>query len=293
MICPIERIIYGDVLIIINFSMDFLALYITAKIMHLKLNSKRITLSSLIGALYSLVILSLNLSSAISGIISLAMAFLLTVTAYGKQKRITLLKNTVVFYIVNFALGGGITAICNILNIWQNKRNLMINGTFDVLYGDLPFGLLVLLALLCGAFSLVSGKLIKKKSAEKSCSLHITFNQNSTTLEALVDSGNLLREPLSGKPVIITAFNDMRKLIPIELIPLFKNKDTGCLGNNLYSAKVRIIPISTVNGNNLLFGLLPDKVSVDEKIVDVYVAITSDNDNFGGFSAVVPLEITQ
>ena len=161
MICPIDRIIYGDVLIIINFSMDFLALYITARIMHLKLNPKRITLSSLIGAIYSLVILSLNPSSAISGIISLAIAFLLTVTAYGKQKKITLLKNTAVFYIVNFALGGGITAICNILNIWQNKRNLMINGTFDVLYGDLPFGVLVILALLCGAFSLVSGKLIK------------------------------------------------------------------------------------------------------------------------------------
>ena len=273
--------------------MDFLALFITAKIMHIKLDSKKITLSSIIGAIYSLVILSLNLPQIISGIISIAMAFLLTFTAYGKQKISTFSKNTVVFYIVNFALGGGITAICNLLNIWQNKRNLMINGTFDVIYGDLPFGILALLALLCCIFSLVSGKLIKKKSAEKSCTLFITFNQNSTTLEALVDSGNLLREPLSGKPVIIVSYSEMRKLIPIELIPLFKNKDTSCLENSIFSAKIRIIPISTVGGNSLLFGLLADKVRLNEKEVDVYIAITPESNDFGGFSAVVPLEITQ
>lgn len=293
MIWLIERIIYGDVLIIINFSMDFLALFITAKIMHIKLNSKKITLSSFIGAIYSLVILSLNLPPMCSGIISIGMAFLLTFTAYGRQKTTTFLKNTFVFYIVNFALGGGITAICNLLNIWQNKRNLMINGTFDVLYSDIPFGILALLALLCGLFSFVSGKLIKKKSAETICSLSISFNQNTITLEALVDSGNLLREPLSGKPVIIVSYSEMRKLIPIELIPLFKNKDTSCLEKSIFSAKIRIIPISTVGGNSLLFGILADKVILDKKEVDVYIAITPDSNDFGGFSAVVPLEITQ
>lgn len=293
MIWLIERIIYGDVLIIINFSMDFLALFITAKIMHIKLNSKKITLSSIIGAIYSLVILSLNLPPMCSGIISIGMAFLLTFTAYGRQKTKTFLKNTFVFYIVNFALGGGITAICNLLNIWQNKRNLMINGTFDVLYSDIPFGILALLALLCGVFSFVSGKLVKKKSAETTCSLSISFNQNTIMLEALVDSGNLLREPLSGKPVIIVSYSEMRKLIPIELIPLFKNKDTSCLENSIFSAKIRIIPISTVGGNSLLFGILADKVILDKKEVDVYIAITPDSNDFGGFSAVVPLEITQ
>lgn len=293
MICLIERIIYGDVLIVINFSMDFLALFITAKIMHIKLNSIRITLSSIIGAIYSLVILSLNLPNFLSGIISIAMAFLLTFTAYGKQKIQTFIKNTIVFYIVNFALGGGITAICNLLNVWQNKRNLMINGTFDVIYGDLPFGILAFLAILCGIFSLVSGKIIKKKKTEKNCSLLIAFNQNTITLEALVDSGNLLREPLSGKPVIVASYSYMRKLIPIELIPLFKSKDTSCLENNIFSSKIRIIPISTVSGNNLLFGLSADKVFLNEKEIDVYIAITPDSNNFGGFPAVVPLEITQ
>ncbi len=278
---------------IINFSMDFLALYITAKIMHIRLKTRKITLSAIIGAVYSLIILTFNKNSFFSGFISFSIAFLLTFTAYGKQKTKNYIKNTVVFYIVNFALGGGITAICNLLNMWQNKRNLIINGTFDVLYGDLPFGLLVLLAIVCGTVSLVSGRIIKKKVAQKECELEILLCQSSIKIKALVDSGNLLKEPISGKPVIITAFEAIRKLIPVELIPLFKTKNIDCLENNLYMSRIRLIPTSTVTGQGILFALFPDNVSVNGKEVDVYIAINTDTDNFGGFSAIVPNEIIQ
>jgi len=163
----IERVVYGDVLMVINFSMDFLALYITGKIMHNRQRPFFLTLSAVIGAVYSLVILSLDSDGIIGGTVSILAAFLLTFVAYGKQKISVLIKNTAVFYIVNFALGGGITALCNLLNMWQNKQNVMINGTFDVVYGDIPLGLLVILGPLCGLFSLVSGKLIKKKTAQR------------------------------------------------------------------------------------------------------------------------------
>ena len=289
----IERVIYGDVLMIINFSMDFLALYITAKIMHIRLKNRRITLSAILGAVYSLIILTFNKNSLLSGFISFAIAFLLTFTAYGKQKTRDYIKNTIVFYIVNFALGGGITAICNLLNMWQNKRDLMINGTFDVLYGDLPFGLLVILAIVCGIVSLISGKIIKKKAAQKECELEIHLNRIEIKIKALVDSGNLLKEPISGKPVIITAFEAVRKIIPVELIPLFKTKNTDCLENNIFFSRIRLIPTSTVTGQGILFALFPDRVSVDGKEVDVYIAINTGTDNFGGFSAIVPDEIIQ
>ena len=160
----IERVIYGDVLMVINFSMDFLALYITAKIMHVKLINYKITISAAIGALYSLFILGFNINDSLTMILSLILSFVLTITAYGKQNIKSLIKNTAVFYLVNFSLGGGITAICNLLNVWQSKRNIMINGTYDVLYGDLPFGLLVLIGLFCGIFSLVSGNIVKRKT---------------------------------------------------------------------------------------------------------------------------------
>ena len=273
--------------------MDFLALYITAKIMHIKLANHKITLSATIGALYSLFVLGFNVSDSLIGLFSFLLSVVLTRTAYGKQNIKTLAKNTAVFYVVNFSLGGGITAICNLLNIWQSKRNLMINGTYDVLYGDLPFGLLVLTGLLCGAFSLISGKIIKRKTAEKTCELDITLDNNKVTLTALVDSGNLLKEPISGKPVVITTFESVRKIIPIELFGLFRNKDTDSLKKSDYSSRIRLIPASTINSKGLLFAFSPDSVILDKASVDAYVAITNEIESFGGYPAIVPNEITQ
>ena len=276
---------------IINFSMDFLSLYITAKIMHIKLKNYKITLSAFLGALYSLAVLGLNLTDNITIILSLALSFIMTLTAFGKQKLKPLTKNTAVFYLVNFSLGGGVTAICNLLNIWQSKRNIMINGTYDVLYGDLPFGLLVVVGFLCGIFSLFSGKIIKKKTAEQVCEISITLNKTTTSLTALVDSGNLLKEPISGKPVIITTFESVRKIIPIDLFELFKHKNTECLQTSNYNSKIRLIPASTVNHKGLLFAVYPDEIIINDKPTDAYVAITNDIDSFGGYSAIVPYEI--
>ena len=289
----IEKVIYGDVLLVINFCMDFLALYITAKIMHLKIRKARMTAASCMGALYSLVILSPHLSWG-SGIIpSLAIAFLITATAYGKQNFKERLKNTSIFFIVNFSLGGGITALCNLMNIWQNNRNIVINGAFDTLYGELPFGMLVLLGGICGIFSLMSGKLIKKKTAEQVCEVTITFNKKVLTLKALVDSGNLLKEPISGRPVIIAAFESVRQTLPVELIPLFKNKNTSNIENIDPNAGIRAIPVSTVNSKGILFALLPDSVKLNGKEIDVCLALTGETKSFGGYPAVVPSEIIQ
>lgn len=287
----IESVIYGDVLMVINFSMDFLSLYITAKLLHIKINQLKLTLSAILGAVYALLVLYFNLSSYLNFLFSVITAFLLSFTAFGKQTTKNIIKNTCIFFLVNFALGGGITAICNTLNIWKNSRNIMINGTVDVLYGDLPFGLLIILALLCGIFSFLSGKIIRKKATAKECEIKVTLNKQSVTLKGLIDSGNLLKEPISGKPVIIATFNSLRKIIPPELFDLFKNKSSDVPYNCQSLSRIRIIPTSTVNDRGILLGISPDDVVLDKKNVDVYIAITNDKDSFGDFSAIVPNEI--
>ncbi|MBQ8404697.1 MAG: sigma-E processing peptidase SpoIIGA, partial [Clostridia bacterium] len=44
--------IYGDVLFIINFSMDFIALFICGKIMHFRMNPWRMALAATLGGVY-------------------------------------------------------------------------------------------------------------------------------------------------------------------------------------------------------------------------------------------------
>ena len=47
-----EQVVYGDVLFIINFSMDFLSLYVTAKFIHLRLRLVPAIAAAAIGAVY-------------------------------------------------------------------------------------------------------------------------------------------------------------------------------------------------------------------------------------------------
>lgn len=290
---PTERIIYGDVLLVINFSMDFLSLYITAKIMHIKLNSFRITSAAVIGALYSLFILGINASQLVSALFSIAFSFLMCSIAYGKFKFARYIKNTSVFYIVNFALGGGITAICNLLNMWKNNKSLWINGTYDVLYGDIPFGLLLVLACFCGALSLFSGKIIKKQKSIKTAEIEIVIQKQNVLLTALIDSGNLLREPISGKAVIVACYSSLRSVIPTELLDLFKNQDISTTRNEELLSKLRLIPTHSVGKNGLLFALLPDSVKVNGNPVDAYVAVDTAKNSYGEYQAIIPSALTE
>ncbi len=273
--------------------MDYLALFVTAKIMHIKIKNPRLTASAVIGALYSVLIIAFSVNSPLSVFLSILISVIMTKIAFGKQKALSFVKNTIVFYIVNFSLGGGITAICNLLNMWKNKRGIMINGTFDTLYGDLPFGLLVIVASFCGLFSLISGKIIKNRSSKKECTLEISVNNNTITTQALMDSGNLLKEPISGKPVIVVGFETMRSIIPMDIFNVFKNKDLNISDPVFQKARIRFIPATTVGGQGLLLALSPDHARVDEKEIDAYIAIDTQNKEYDGYSAIVPQILLQ
>jgi len=288
-----ERVLYGDVLLIINFSMDFLALYITATILHLKRSNIRMTAAAVIGAVYSLLSVMSTHSTFTSALISVAVSVLLCFTAYGKHKKTYFLKIAIVFYCVNFALGGGITAICNLLNIWKNTKNIHINGTFDVLYGDIPFGLLALLAIVCGIISVFSGRLAAKNKKTEETEFTITANGSTVKLNGLIDSGNLLTDPLSGRPVIVVCYDSVRSLLPTELLRFIKTKDPALLNLENLPPKTRLIPVCTVGKNSLLFAFLPDNILLEGRQVDAFIAIDTNTASYGGNNAVIPAVLTE
>jgi len=277
---------------VINFSMDFLALYVTASIMHVKPKSKRLTLASAIGAFYSLFVLLFGINGLFGAFLSVAISCLMTYAAYSRQRPSDYLKNTAVFYLTSFALGGGITAICNLLNVWQNSRGIEINGAFDVIYGDVPFGIFVILAIVCALLSRFGGRLAKEKAAKRECTLDITLGSHSVTLSALVDSGNLLKEPISEKPVIIATYDSARKILPLDMLQAYRSVSFPDADMLSRYPKLRIIPTSSVGGSRLLLAFCPDRISIDKKEVDAYLAIDPASSDFGGFKAIVPSVIT-
>ena len=97
-----------------------------------------------------------------------------------------------------------------------------------------------------------------------------------------VDSGNFLRDPLDGKPVVLLS----RKAV--SHLPAFvrRSLETGCAEGEM-RRRMRVIPARSVGGERLLYGFVPDSVT-DEKgrRLDVVVAM-GDGAGFGGNDGLI------
>ena len=101
--------------------------------------------------------------------------------------------------------------------------------------------------------------------------LIIIHADNKYYLNAFLDTGNKLREPFSDMPVIIV--------------------DKSKLNIDLDEQKIRLIPVTTVNGTDMLKSFKPDKIIIKsssgkEVIENAYIAF-SDNISDKNYSAIL------
>lgn len=137
---------------------------------------------------------------------------------------------------------------------------------------------------------LALGRRIKRKSKDQVAVLGVTSGEKTVELSAYRDSGNLLREPISGLPVIILGRENMEKIVPEGLRSVFfseKDSDRVSLSD---ARRVRIIPIMPVGtgGARILFGYVPDKITLNGKEVKACIALDKGNTSFGGCEALLP-----
>lgn len=289
-----EQIIYGDILFIVNFSMDFLALFITAKIMHMKLNIGAPVLAAAIGSFYAVASIFYSGNAIISLFLHIGVSFLMCYIVFGTGGLLFFIRSSLLFWAVSFSLGGTMTALFNLVN--RQRSHVFMNGNITEVYSEISITWIVLFAVLSGFISIISGRLFRQKNAERMVNVTAEFEGKKIILECICDSGNFLREPASARPVIITCYNNLYPLLPQELRYAFKRKNTTALSeiNIKYIKHIRIIPISTVGHSGILLGFLPDRITVDGIDREACIAI-DNNDNpvnvkngYNGYAAVVP-----
>lgn len=287
-----EQIIYGDVLFIVNFSMDFLTLFLLGKIIHAKISVFSLILSAAIGALYA--VISIFCKSGMLGfLINISVSMLMTYIAYGMNCIISLLKNTLILYTLGFLIGGSMTALFTLANQGLAGRNIILNGQNRIMYSDIPFFTFVIIAVLSLFLSYLCGILIKKKTDISSALIKIEFMGKSIEVRGLVDSGNLLCEPAGGRPVVIFSYTALEALIPPGLKPLFSEQKLGILefAGTQTVKRIRIIPISDVGSKGLLVGFIPDKAYINSKEKEICIACSPDKESFGELPCLIPASI--
>lgn len=287
-----EREVYVDLYFLINACMDLLGLLLTAILLHRRIRRWRAVASACLGGLYAVASLLL-LGGGMLGFAAdclTALIMVLIALPPGKEagawkKTTRVLKNSAVYALVSMILGGVMTALYSLLN--------RLELPLDALQGEGPSAFLfALLTLISGLITVKGGRFLGISQKTRSVTLHITMFEKNVTLSALVDTGNLLRDPVSGRGVIVAELKSLAHVLPRGLEEAIKTGDyTKWLSSHQNSRITRLIPTKTANGESLLLAVIPRHLTVDtgKEVYDAdyLIAPTPLGDSANGFEALI------
>lgn len=295
--------VYLDIVFIENVLMNYIILFTCVILLKIQLKKIRIFLASSIGAVYT-IIMYLNIISIYSNIVmkiilSIAMVYI----AFNPKNIKQILKEMIIFYLISFIFGGCVFALMYFI---QPKLVQMKNGTF---VGTYPIKVAIIGGTVAFVITQISFKLVKTKISKKDVIYRIAISifERQIEIKALLDTGNLLKEPITGYPVMIVEKNCLKNFLPDEIINNL-NKiiggDTNEIISNIqlskYISRFRMIPFSSVGKQNgLLLGIRSDKVIiktdetnevVNNVIIGVYEKSFTKN---GAYSAIFGLDMLE
>lgn len=265
------KYVYVDVLVfrlILELFMDYILLWATAETARAQSTKVRLFLGALVGTTYSaLVFLSKN--EIVMGYqqvtqfgVKIAFSWIMLAIAFYPVSVKKFLNVTAVFYLIAFMSGGAALAA-----VYFTGGNWLV---VDIV----AIGTILMIAEL--GWGVIQKRIWRELFHVP---IEIQFDDKSIAVEALVDTGNRLRDPLTGTPVVILESSAMMQIIPDDLKDITDLLDSGDfaglserLRHSSWSSKFRIIPYASIGKERgLLIGFRPTMVRIweDGKSVEV------------------------
>ena len=289
--------IYADLLFLINAGMDGLCLGLTAALLHRRVKGWRILLAAAAGGVYAVAALLSDMGQALSLLSDLGICMVMCGMVFGGRggggpKR--LLTAAGLYFLLSMALGGFMTALYSLLN--RAGLASLLARIFPEEEG-IGSWIFLILALPCGVLSLGGGRLWRRSRAARYCTVTVELEGRQTVLRGMVDSGNLLRDPTGGRAVICGDPAVLKAILSPSLYRVLRGEipQRGELSPD-DARRVRVIPAKTATGEGLLYGVLPDRVTVTAEgqdrgtDTDAVLALTPIPTE--GVDALVPAELT-
>ncbi len=265
--------VYLDIIFLENLCINCIILLATALINKNTISIIRILLSSFIGSIYAVVVY-LSIAKVFSNIIlKILLSVCMVHIAYNPKNIKALLKELVLFYLTSFTFGGVAFAL---LYFVKPQEILIKNG---VLIGTYPIKIVLTGVIVGFIIMTIAFKNFKKRLSKKDmfCKVTIKLKDKMKTIIAMIDTGNLLREPLSGCPVVVVEKQELLDIVPEEILNNLEKIIYGDYNNvtlEEYASKFRVIPFTSLGKENgLLLGL---------KVDDLYVEYDEQENNIEG-----------
>lgn len=284
-------VIYVDTLFLLNGIVDYLLLLAAARMAGEPLRRLRFGVGAVLGGVYAVAIFLPGFSFLNHPLCRVAAAVLMVLCAYGGSER--LLRQTIIFFALACAFGGGVLAVGLL-----GKQGLSLSG--GVFYSGMDLKIVLLSAAGCyavmtivfqksGKHSIFTGELLTAK---------LTLMEKKVEFPVLVDTGNTLTDPISGRPVMVAEGAVLGTLFPPEHRPnqqdlLDPAQGMSRLGTGAFKGRFRLLPYRTVGvSRGLLLALKVDDICIQGKHQDMLVALSpTPVSDGGGYRALVgPIE---
>ena len=260
--------IYIDIIFLENLIMNSIILYATSIILKTKVKTIRVILSSSIGAIYSIILYTTEITIFASIISKIILSIVMIYVAFNPQNVKKMCKQTLVFYLASFVFGG----VALYLIYFLKPQDIVIkNGMFA---GQYALKAIMLGAIVAFIIIKISIKIIKTKINPKDmyCKIKIKLNGKQVETKAMIDTGNLVKEPITNTPVIIVESSLLNEILPKEILANLENILCGNLANipekiqlNFIS-KLRCIPYSSLGKQNgMLVGIKADEIQIENE----------------------------
>ena len=295
--------VYLDVVFFENVLMNYIILFACMVLLRIKAGKIRLIIASFIGAAYT-IIMYLNIISLYSNfIMKFVLSLVIVYVAFKPNKLKQMVKEIVIFYLVSFVFGG---CVFGLMYFLKPQLVQIRNGYF---VGTYPIKVAVMGGCLAFILIQISFKLVKNKISKNDVvyKIKIRIFENEITLNALLDTGNLLKEPITGFPVVVIEKNSLKEILPCEILnnlDKIVGGDFDEINSNekliKYISRFRMIPFSSVGKQNgLLLGVRSDSVdiinnetteTVQNVIIGVYEQSFTKN---GAYSAIFGLDMLE
>lgn len=274
--------IYVDVIWLENVVMNLSIILSEGIILNLRGNFFRKLIASFVGAFFS----ALELFWHEITYFQIFISGLIILISFKPKKVKLFFKEILVFYFISFLFGGISFALMNINNdgIISIENGVLV-GNFSLIF--------IFISALIGVLILYFILVEKKRHVFKN--IIIGIGNMKFEVKVFLDTGNLLCEPYTNKPVIIVERDALKELFCEKIISSFDEIISGKVDMPL---GMFLIPYRSLgNSNGFLLGIKPDYVILEDskrKYTNLVIGICnekiSNNKEYSGIFGLKTLD---
>ena len=262
--------VYADVLFLINFSMDTIGLFVTARLCAVRVKVIRIVVAAIFGSLYAVVSLFLDLAAFIELAVVILVCVIMVCIAYPQRSLREVLKQSTVMFVSSSLLGGVMSAFYSVTDDLLGEVEWSSRSIDPLLF--------CVIACISMAAGLFLTRLHGSGNMPPRVKVKIKLFDNEISVDGIVDTGNLLTDPLSGKRVILIGSKYLGGIISDELMKGAVECDLSIAYrlSERERSRFRLIPARGIDRGTYLFGVIVDDLNLSYSKGRRFVCIKRD-----------------